>query len=1110
MTVAASSWLVESMSDFGRLCKEKLAGPGDREAAIRSPLEGLLSAVGEHLDLKAVFHDEVRDVERRIRPDYGVSVHGVITGYVEVKAPGRNINPSGFTGHDKKQWDRQKDLPNLIYTNGTDWRLYRDSELIAGTISATGGSLEEAGGLLTPPAGLESLLTDFLRWKPAPITSVGSLVRAVAPLTRLLRGEVLDQLESEDRRIRQGEDEITQPFHGLAGDWRALLFPHADNRTFADGYAQTVTFGLLLARTEGISLENQSLHSVGQLLGSEHSLMGKALQLLTDDIAGDFKVTLDLLVRVIGAVDWAKIRKGRRDTYLHLYENFLELYDNDLRKASGSYYTPREVVDDMVRLTEEALVSHLDRAKGFRDPSVLTVDPAMGTGTFLHTILENVADAAAVEDGPGAVAGAVTQAAERLIGFELQMGPYAVAELRANDLLASHGASLPAGGLKLFVTDTLDDPSAEETQLGSGMQLIAQARRNANRVKAKSNVTVVIGNPPYKELAAGSGGWVESGSAAHGKTIRPILEDFFSPDMAQYKAKLKNLYIYFWRWATWKTWESSLGQLAGDAGVVCFISTSGYVAGRPFTAMREYLRRHASHGWIIDLTPEGQTPDVPTRIFPGVRQPLCIGLFIRKPNTGTDTPAVMKYAALTGKQAEKYDSLSKLKLESPIWRPVRSEWTAPFTPAALSHWDDYPALDDLMPWYSPGVFPARTWIYSPSPDLLRRRWASLISAADADKAELFKEGSEPRLNKVFPALPGTDTATSTTPLVREQNPEPTTPIRVGYRAFDRQWIIPDNRVIHRSRATLWAARQPGQAFVVELHTKPPKPGPAVIFSGLIPDFHHFKGSEGGRTLPMLHPDGSVNVAPGLVSALADELGTDVKETDVVAYIAAVVSHPGFTSMFGDELTTPGIRVPITGDPEIWAEAVGLGEEVIWVQTFGEAFNTPERLPGSVRFQKDDPRRIVSMSPVKNLPESMTYDSERQLINVGVGTFGPVNAGVWNYCVGGNPVLRTWFSSRKKEPGGKKTSPLDHLFVDAWEPAWTGEFIDLISLLTRLVDLEDRQATLLQSVAAGLLLSAEDLKTRGCSWPRSANERKPRFGLGAESQAPRHVQEAFVI
>jgi predicted helicase len=72
-----------------------------------------------------------------------------------------------------------------------------------------------------------------------------------------------------------------------------------------------------------------------------------------------------------------------------------------------------------------------------------------------------------------------------------------VAELRATDLLADIGATPPANGLGLIVTDTLDDPHAEQTQLGSGLEMISRSRKRAARVKAKTKVTVVIGNPPF-------------------------------------------------------------------------------------------------------------------------------------------------------------------------------------------------------------------------------------------------------------------------------------------------------------------------------------------------------------------------------------------------------------------------------------------------------------------------------------------------------------------------------------------------------------------------------------------------------------------------------------
>ncbi|MGA5880373.1 type ISP restriction/modification enzyme [Streptomyces cellulosae] len=1085
-------WLAGAVKTFGAECGAKLAGPGEPEAAIRTPLEQLLRAAGPELGVRAVFHDEVRDTERRVRPDYGVSVDGAITGYIEVKAPGKAIAPAALRGHDKVQWERQQDLPNLLYTNGTQWRLYQDG-IHRRTVHFTGDLYD---GRVSTPAEFEALLADFLTWHPAPITSLGGLVTAIARMTRLLRGEVLDQLAAEHAAVRGGADERLQPFLGLAAEWRAMLFPQADEATFADGYAQTVTFALLLARTEGITVFGESLHTIGEKLRADHSLMGRALQLLTDDVAVDFRVTLDLLARTVDAVDWDGIRGGGRDTYLHLYEHFLDEYDPELRKRSGSYYTPVEVVEQMVRLTDDVLVTRLGKQRGFADPGVFTVDPAMGTGTYLHAVLERIAANAAAQDGPGAVSGAVTRAAERIAGFELQMGPYAVAELRATEQLNSHQAVPPDGGLKLFVTDTLDDPNAAETQFRSALQLIAASRRKANEIKARANVTVVIGNPPYAELANGTGGWVENGGlelkTKKGNTA--ILDDWIVPGMSKFKAKLKNLYIFFWRWATWKVWESTPADHDGNLGVITFITTSGYLTGPAFEGMRAYLRRYASEGWIIDCTPEGQTPDIPTRIFPGVRQPLAIGIFVRRTGTDNATPARIRHRTLTGRRTDKFAALAATQLDDDEWRDCRTDWTAPLTPASTSQWDTYPALDDLLPWYSPGVFPTRTWVYAPSRGVLERRWSQLIGEGDRErKAKLLKEGRDAHLIKTKPRLPGDDTSPTTgKPLTQETATRPAT-ARVGYRAFDRQWVVADPRVMDMPRRDLWAARIPGQVFVVEQHRKSIRSGPGVVFSALIPDFDHFNG-RGGRTLPFLHPDGTPNLAPGLTTALTGILGTEVTPEDVLAYVAGVVAHPTFTETFANELTTPGIRIPITTDADLWTRAIALGRQVLWLHTYGRCFTGEGRPAGDVRLPVGDPQRPLCQKPVTALPEMLVYVEDRQTIVMGDGEFGPVTRQVWDYAVGGRNVIKSWFDYRKKEPGGRRSSPLDDVNATAWDPDWTGEFLDLLSVLTRLVGLEPRQAETLESILTDGVVTLDALAAAGARRPQSTADRKPRFSL----------------
>lgn len=67
MTSAAPTWLSDAVSAFGQACLAKLAGPGGREAAIRTPIETLLGAVDAQLKFTAVLHDEVRDTDRRVQ-----------------------------------------------------------------------------------------------------------------------------------------------------------------------------------------------------------------------------------------------------------------------------------------------------------------------------------------------------------------------------------------------------------------------------------------------------------------------------------------------------------------------------------------------------------------------------------------------------------------------------------------------------------------------------------------------------------------------------------------------------------------------------------------------------------------------------------------------------------------------------------------------------------------------------------------------------------------------------------------------------------------------------------------------------------------------------------
>ena len=301
-----------------------------------------------------------------------------------------------------------------------------------------------------------------------------------------------------------------------------------------------MTFGLLVARAQDLPLSGGT-EQTAQELRKTNSLIGTALRLLTDDPSNQetLKTSLGTLTRVLDAVNWHTISKDKPEAWLYFCEDFLEVYDNALRKRTGSYYTLGEVVSAMVNLVDEALRGPLfDRSAGFAAADVIVADPAAGTGTFLLGVLRSIASTVKEDQGPGAVRGATEAAAKRVIGFEIQFGPFAVAQLRLIAELQALMNSPPLPELRLFITDTLGNPFVEEEWLPQVYEPVAKSRRDANEVKKTQPITVVIGNPPYKEKAEGRGGWIEKGS---GEKLVAQLDRWRPPSAWQVGAHGKHL-----------------------------------------------------------------------------------------------------------------------------------------------------------------------------------------------------------------------------------------------------------------------------------------------------------------------------------------------------------------------------------------------------------------------------------------------------------------------------------------------------------------------------------------------------------------------------------------
>ena len=1068
-----TSQIHAALQEFAAAVTDKLTQitRGEREEQLRAPFENFLGAVASALGWDVVCTGETPLPDRLGRPDYAVHLNKLLAGYVELKDVGTGATASLFRGRNREQFKRFSAIPNILYTDGNEWALYRNGELVDKVVRLTGDVAAQGRKAiaLQDAHALESLLRDFLMWQPfIPTDSksridLRSFAALLAPLCRMLRDDVTDALKRPDSPLVQ-----------LAQDWRQLLFPDAPDERFADAYAQTVLFALLLGRTEGA--DPLTLKSAENALAAQHNLLSRALQVLTDPNArAEIDASLNLLLRVVAVVPPATMTSPD-DPWLYFYEDFLAVYDARLRKDAGAYYTPVEVVRAQVRLIDNLLVKRLGKPLGFADASVVTLDPAVGTGTYLLGVIEHALGRVEAEQGAGAVAGQATTLAENLYGFELMVGPYAVSELRVSRALLDRGGQLPAEGTHVFLTDTLESPNAQPLQPPLFLQPIADQHARALAVKSSVPVIVCLGNPPYDrhEAATGAnqaqtGGWVRHGEGEE----RAILNDFLDPARSAghgvHLKNLYNLYVYFWRWALWKVFEQGSG---GGPGVVSFISASSYLDGDAFCGMREQMRRQCDEIWILDLGGEGRGTHQSENVF-DIQTPVAIAVAFRARETNMDRPARVHYVRVEGTREDKLAALGSIYCFSEVeWQDCPDDWQSPFLPAGGGRFFNWPHLQDLMPWQHSGAQFKRTWPIAPDAEMLERRWHGLLQAKN--RSEAFRETRDRKTGSKPPAL--IESGKSETPLVQLPGDAPIPPVeRYAYRSFDRHWVIADTRLGDFLRPVLWRAHGDKQVYLTSLFSQALGVGPALTSSALIPDLDHFRGSYGAKAVIPLYRTASAsqaNILPGLLELLGSAYLIAVSPEDFLAYVYGVLAQPAFTSLFSKELESRELRLPITRDAELFERVRAAGAYHLWLHTYGERFipegKPPDQVPpGAARCN-------VAVGVADGYPETFAYNDETATLHVGSGEFAPVAPELFAFEVSGLKVVQSWLKYRMKKGAGKKSSPLDDIRPSSWTSQFTTELLDLLWVLEATLAAYPEQAQLLQEVIVGDCFKADEL------------------------------------
>ncbi len=256
--------------------------------------------------------------------------------------------------------------------------------------------------------------------------------------------------------------------------------------------------------------------------------------------------------------------EGRQRVIVELYDKFFKTALPKTANALGIVYTPIEVVDFIIRATEQALAKHLGRS--LSDEGVQIIDPFVGTGTFPVRLLQS--GLIKPED-------LLRKYTSELHANEIVLLAYYIAavniEAAFHDLAG--GDYQPFEGIVL--TDTFQ--LAEGAAKLDGMDVLEGNSERAKK-QQKQDITVVVGNPPY---SVGQDSQNDDNQNVKYEVLDHRIKDTYAErSTAKLKRNLYDSYVRAIRWAS---------DRIKDEGIVAFVSNGGYIDGNTYDGLRKSL-----------------------------------------------------------------------------------------------------------------------------------------------------------------------------------------------------------------------------------------------------------------------------------------------------------------------------------------------------------------------------------------------------------------------------------------------------------------------------------------------------------------------------------------
>ena len=951
------------------------------------------------------------------RPDIALSRPAQpARAFIELKAYDKPTDGARWrTPHDRRQFARFSEFADWATCNFHEVRRYERGEDQGSAVLVPLAALDPA----RPDATAERLLAahdpdpalrvlERLAQAQAPAaTDAEELAVLLAHAARLVKATVKDRLAELTE-----EGATDAPLQQVRQEFREVLYSHPEaagyanedfDELFAGAFAQTLAFGLLLVReATGTHLD----HRAADHMPPEHPLMRTALNVLSQDairaeVGAAFDVILDTVNSGLADPAILAVQADGRDPILHFYEDFLRTFDEPAWRRFGVVYTPVQVVRFMVSALDRALRERLG-TRGLADPGVHILDPATGTGTFLLGLAERVrADLLGPHGaGPGQAPPALQGLVRRMYGFELLVGPYAVAHFRLHHTLSrpveEGGVPISLPRLGVYLADTLARPQQAERTSGLAFfgRGIADEANAAEEVRSRQEILAIIGNPPYRRLKEGEdetlvGRWMNDLWADLKRTVS---EAGWGDQLNTFP----ELSVAFWRWSMWKLFEA---DGAPRRGVVAFITNRKFLTGKPYAGLRKMMRERFDHIEVVDL--RGDSRAARRAGFEGdqnvfdIQVGVAITVCVADGQKEAGAPASVGYVdAWANEHISRRGKLAWLSAAAetgalPDTIVVERDWLDNFRPKPFEN-GEWLSLAECFSFSLSGVQTKRDdFIYAPRREQLSERIRRFIGGR---------------------SLPGdpsfAPTNARTEPKARARPFEAASLLQASYRPLDRRWLYREDAYIDRPRPDLrdaWGNQNAG------LYTLPGGvgEGPAVWCHGLLPDYHAFRGSYGGYAFPLYDNrpgHGPFNITPDLLAALGEAYGAPASAADVFDAVLALLSATSYTTRFGEDLEDVFPHVPFPADPAVFAEAARLGAAIRAVETFARP--PADAYRGLAR---------AVTAPTGPLQAREWRDGEIALCADGSGRIIDIPLPVWEFAVSGYRLLFRWLDGRRGLP-----------------------------------------------------------------------------------------------